>query len=81
MKIWSKLNYVFMWLAITLAVVSMGISIYLGQSWTWQFGTAIWAFIAYVNQKTIDKYERETNQFIDQVKSDMDKIIEKSKTK
>lgn len=77
----KKLNYVFMWMAMGFAGISTTLSLYFGRDWGWQFSTFTWALIAYWNQKTIDKYERETNQFIEQVKSDMDKIIEKSKTK
>lgn len=69
MKIWRKLNYVFMWAAIILAAIGMGLAIYQHRSWNWQFSTGIWAFIAYLNQKSLDKYDETINKVIDKYKN------------
>jgi hypothetical protein len=79
MKIWSKLNYVFMWIAMVAGVGGTIIAIYQGSNGSWQFSTAVWSFVAYTNQKSIDRYDKVINKYTEQSIEDMKKIIDKTK--
>ena len=79
MKIWSKLNYILMWAAIIFAAVGMALAIYSGKDWNWQFGTMVWAFVAYLNQKTADRFEAKLMSINDSFNKEIDRIVDESK--
>lgn len=63
----KKLNYVFMISAIVFALGGMLLAMYLGKSWVWQFSTACWAYIAYINQKHIDRNTAGLKEMSDEI--------------
>ena len=63
-----KLNYIFMITAMVCGIAGMVLAIYQHQNWSWQFGTAMWAFIAYINEKNTARMEGEMKELADQMK-------------
>jgi uncharacterized membrane protein YjjP (DUF1212 family) len=64
----KKLNYVFMFAAMACGIGGMALAIYQGTNWVWQMSTAVWAYIAYLNQKHIDRNEVQLKELSDEIK-------------
>lgn len=55
----TKLIYVLMGLAILSAVFSIYVNVQNGfQAWCWQIATIAWIINSYIQQRTIQRYER-----------------------
>lgn len=53
----KNLEKICMILGFVTALVSMVISLYNGQSWTWQFASMCWILVVYFKNKMIIRYE------------------------
>lgn len=62
-----KLSYIFAITAMVCGIAGTALAIYQHASWTWQFGTAVWAFIAYTNERYSARMEREMSELADQM--------------
>ena len=63
-----KLNYAMMITAMLCGIAATIVALYKGSNWTWQFGTSIWAFIAYTSERRIARMESEMKETSDQIK-------------
>jgi len=52
----KNLSKIFMLIAFISAGDSMVINMINGTSWSWQVITMMWVFVAYMNEKTADRY-------------------------
>ena len=53
----KNLSKIFMLIAFISAGASMVINIINGTSWSWQVITMMWVFVAYMNEKVVDRYK------------------------
>jgi hypothetical protein len=53
----KNLEKICMLIAFVSAFGSMIVSMYTGNSWSWQLATIMWVFVAYLKQKLIQRYQ------------------------
>lgn len=58
----KNLEKILMLIAVISAVGSICVSVYSGTSWTWQFATIMWIFVAYTKEKLIERYKKLIDQ-------------------
>ena len=63
-----KLSYIFAITAMVCGIAGTALAIYNHEIWGWPLGTALWAFIAYINEKNTARMEREMKELADQMK-------------